>query len=449
MTKAVDRDSVSLLDLSALLSTWHCIDKRNRQLGWMRYDPADLDDSPFLDALRFPPVRRIARNAVRAADLVAPFPVHSLFQVQPTVVPTAFYHVGMAYLMREGISVPDYAWDGEAADAVCNEALGRRIAAEHNCWAHPYRHHAKNWRRETLCSAPASCAHHTARLGILLLEVGRAHDSSDLISAGVSAARALIEYHQWHEYDDGTATVSYYPNTDDETINTCAEIAALLSLVPAEHELPNRQDRLVGIVRMMLKEQRADGSWTYYTARHYQRHGNAPWVDNHHSAQVLQALARVYASGLLPDSIKRQVVTAVRRGIEYYCDAFIKPDGSATYFPYGKAQGGTVRIGKRPTEITGYTEGLAAIAWSLRSGAVHRDELLGARLLRDARRLLLSSFRFVNNRTYDVASSERFGMFYNIKSLRWGSGPLMEGIQYALRISHCLNPALEVPSMET
>jgi len=422
MSQRADRERQIALETSSLLSTWHRVDSRNRQLGWMRYDPGDIDDHRWLGALPAPYVRRLARNAMRAADLIAPISMHSLLRVQRTVVPTAFYHVGMAYLMRERISCPDTHWSKGEVEAVCSEAIARRLDAEHMCWAHPYRHHAKGWREGNLSFAPPSCAHHTARLGLLLLEVGRAHSIPGLISAGVSAARALNEYHRWREYPDGTATVSYYPNTDDETINTCADVAALLSLVPLDHEFSKRQERLFGLVKMVLNEQQANGSWTYCTNRHYQEHSDKPYVDNHHSAEVLQALARVYASGLLTGPIESQICTSIRRGIEYYCDAFIRQDGSSSYFPHGR----------RDTEIVGYTEGLAAIAWCFRSEAVSPEESLGRRLLREAGCLLISSLQFLDTRTYDVASDKRFQMFYKIKSLRWGSGPLLEGIQYVL-----------------
>jgi hypothetical protein len=422
MSQWADRNPQKGLNTSSLLSTWHRVDARNRQLGWMRYDPGDVDDHPWLSAVPTPYVRRFARNAMRVADLIAPISMHSLLRVQRTVVPTAFYHVGMAYLMREQISSPDFHWSKGEVEAVCSEALARRLNAEHMCWSHPYRHHAKGWREGNPSSAPPSCAHHTARLGLLLLEVGLAHNNPELISAGVSAARALNEYHRWREYPDGTTTVSYYPNTDDETINTCADVAALLSLVPLDRDFPKRQERLFGLVQMILNEQQADGSWTYCTARHYQEHSDKPYVDNHHSAQVLQALARIYATRSLTGTIESEICTSIRRGIGYYCNAFIRADGSSSYFPKGK----------RDTEIVGYTEGLAAIAWSFRSAAVSPDESLGRRLLHEAECLLKSSLRFLDSQTHDVASAQRFHMLYKIKSLRWGSGPLLEGIQYVL-----------------
>ena len=296
-----------MADLSALLSTWHRIDARNRQLGWMRYDPGDVDSHPWLDAFHTTSVRRFARNAIRVADLFAPLAVHSLLKVHQTIVPTAYYHVGMAYLMREQISVPTQGWQKEEAEEVCAQALALRLDAEYACWAHPYRHHAMTWREGKRSSAPPSCAHHTARLGVLLLQVGNAHHVPELISAGVSAARALNEYHNWRQYPDGTATVSYYPNTNDETINTCADVAALLALVPPDKEFPKRLDRLFGLVRMILNEQKADGSWTYCTARHYRDHTDKLYIDNHHSAQVIQALARVRSAGLLTKTIDSEI----------------------------------------------------------------------------------------------------------------------------------------------
>jgi hypothetical protein len=344
----------------------------------------------------------------------------------------------MAYLMREQISVSTQRWRKAEAEEVCAQALALRLDAEHACWAHPYRHHAMAWRDGKRSSAPPSCAHHTARLGILLLQVGSAHHVPELISAGVSAARALNEYHNWQQYPDGTATVSYYPNTSDETINTCADVAALLALVPPDQDFPKRRDRLFGLIRMILNEQHADGSWSYCTARHYREHTDKLYIDNHHSAQVIQALARVRSSGLLSKTIASEIDTSIRLGIEYYCKAFMTPEGHSRYFPYQN----------RPAEIVGYSEGLAAIAWSLWCEAVDPDEPLGRRLQHDAARLLTSSLRFLDTQAYDVASAERFHMFYRIKSLRWGSGPLLEGIQYGLQLMDCRSLSSEVLETE-
>ena len=45
MDKDVDSEARIDLSSSSLISTWHSVDARNRQVGWMRFDPWDIDEA--------------------------------------------------------------------------------------------------------------------------------------------------------------------------------------------------------------------------------------------------------------------------------------------------------------------------------------------------------------------------------------------------------------------
>jgi hypothetical protein len=423
MTTVEAHGALALSVNERLFGLWDLIDRRNRQLGWRRFDWSDLESLPWLLSAGSGPKGRVLRVGVRGLDMVAPVQFHRLLRMKPQVIPTAFYHVGTAYLVRnrtaDGGAIP-------AADiaAICRTALSHRLDAPFVCWSHPYAHHAGTWKREASDDRPPSCAHHTARVGELLVRAGLDLGIDELVLAGVSAANALMTYHNWSYTGESGCTVSYYPFTDDETINTAADVAVLFGVAPPEHRSDLMQARLEGIVRMALSEQLPDGSWRYCTRRHYARTGDTPFIDNHHSAQVVQALSKLCIEGGLPAGLRRDALAGIRSGITYYLEKFYDSEGRGSYFPDSPA---------RETPIVGYSEGIAAIYWALRCGAITTaEERLRTRDM--ASKMLDRALELINPKTGDVACTRIYGRKYHLRSLRWGSGPLLEAISYALHL---------------
>lgn len=75
-------------------------------------------------------------------------------------------------------------------------------------------------------------------------------------------------------------------------------------------------------VRFVLNGQRADGSWLYGPG---EIHG---WVDNFHTAFILDSLRRISNAGV----DKPGVASALKRGFEYWIDNFFLGDGTPKYF---------------------------------------------------------------------------------------------------------------------
>lgn len=412
-----------------LLQLWENIDARNRRLGWARYDYADLRIHPWLLSIRPPRLRYLAERILRSLDIIAPLYFHNLIKQCKTVVPTAFYHVGIAYLLREQFAEKGKEWPRELSESICREAAMIRLPAEHFCWTHPYALIPKQWIVHPADLVPPSCAHHTARLGALLLETGSRHQNPELIAQGISAATAMITYHNWNEYPDGACTVSYYPATGDETINIGADTAVLLASIPDTMRSPLCQKRFDGLLRMILNEQQKDGSWFYCTERHYNQFNAAKIIDNHHSAQVIQALAKILCKTKLPDSLGKEVRSALTRGLAYYIHNFYQADGKGAYFPDSV----------KSCPVTGYSEGLSAIYWADQCGILNQDTFKS--LKTDfVPRMLTHCLSFIDLKTWDVACTKFFGGNYHIQSLRWGSGPMLEAIMVAL----LLNPVTQL-----
>lgn len=424
MTSLTDRRAPVFPSEERLLNIWRRIDQRNKQLGWSRYDWSDLESHPWLLNGGAGLGGRALRYGVRGLDMLAPLLVHRLLRMTPRIIPTAFYHTGMAYLVRNRLADREPISRSEI-EAVCRAALEQRLDAPSVCWAHPYPHHAASWKVSKDDVRPASCAHHTARVGELLLRAGLELNENEFVQAGISAANALMTYHNWSQSGESGWTVSYYPFTEDETINTATDVAALFGLVPRRERTDLMQARLEGIVRMALAEQQADGSWYYCTRRHYSRLGGKPFIDNHHSAQVVQALAKLCVEGGLPADLRSETLAAVRSGLRFYITSFFDAAGRGFYFA-GEAS--------RETPVVGYSEGIAALYWALKSGAI-TDAAETDRIRMLSERMLERALKLMHPGTGDVACTRVLGRYYHLQSLRWGSGPLMEAISYALLLS--------------
>ncbi len=405
-----------------LLTLWNLLDERNRCLGYARYDFGDVKSHSLLLWLARGRGKRIVLKALQGIELAAPMTWRRILGIRKQVVPSLFYHLGMTYMVRA--LLPDPPPCKALLEHVCRSALDLRLDGEHVCWEHPYSHHAASWRDEPRIDVPLSCAHHTGRVGLMLLKAGQYLDRPDLREAGTSAAKALMTYHNWQVYPDKTCTVSYYPHTRDEVINTGADAAVLLAAVPSEQRTSKMQESLEGLVRMVVSEQQTDGSWHYCTRRHYERFGGARVIDNHHTAMNLCALAVIGRLDVLPRNLAEDARDALERGTRFYLNELFLPDGRGLHL-----------IGSRQsTGIVGYSEGVSALSAYLGGSVVSSSVATQVREM-IPKMIAIAVDQFVNLRTGDVACYRFFGRPFHIQSSRWGSAPLMQAITDYLRLS--------------
>jgi len=76
-------------------------------------------------------------------------------------------------------------------------------------------------------------------------------------------------------------------------------------------------------VRFAIRRQRTDGSWMYGSD------AKQAWVDNFHTAYILQSLFRI--SGLIPD-LRSETHDAISRGVRFWLDNFFLDDGTPKYY---------------------------------------------------------------------------------------------------------------------
>jgi hypothetical protein len=120
--------------------------------------------------------------------------------------------------------------------------------------------------------------------------------------------------------------------------------------------------------------------------------------------------------------MRPRLLNAIERGASFYLTRFFAANGSGSYFP---------KPSRRSAQIVDYSEGLAAIHWMLTNHLVKSQRTVDTALSL-VPGMIAHALRFLDETTNDVASDQFFGRNYHIQSLRWGSGPLMEALMYAI-----------------
>jgi len=404
--------------ISEWISIAEKMDHRNRKIGLNRFDHGDVLNHPFFAKFYHRLPNSIAK-LLRIPEVISPIWWRKLLGIRKKLIPTSLCHLGIFYLIMAS-STEKYTTD--RSEWCCLKAIDISLDNSHICWEHPYDHHGGMWKDDRQLSVPASCAHHTARLGSLLMHVGKEVENERFKKAGIDAANALLTYHNWHEYSDGRWTVSYYPNTEDEVINTAAEVASLFGAIPPEYRGSDMQTRMEGIVRMIIHEQREDGSWLYCTREHYRTMEGNRVIDNHHTAMVLHALAKLVRPAEQFE-MQSKAINTLKLGTRYYLDNFVSENGRASFYPSSA----------RHSAIEGYCEGVIMLSVLLeRSDAIDIESELKQEMERTMCKMLDTAIdTFYNESTGDVASFTVFGMPIHIQSIRMGSGLLMEAIARA------------------
>ncbi len=392
--------------------------------GLKRFDPSDFLAHPSMMRMQTLNVSgRPLWNLARLAEYFFPFAFRKQLGIKKQIAPTTYWHLGRSYLsMLQYTTASSFDLENRLRD-ICDLALkfaDRRVGVS---WGHPYEYHGSQWK--TLASSgsvPLSCAHNTARLGLLLWEAGKLLGVKDYICAAVGAAQALIELHNWKWSSDRTVgALSYYPNSEDEVINTGAEASQLLMAVYSETGEEKYKRYAQALVKMVVSEQSHDGGWRYATRSHEVRLGASLGPDNHHHAMVVRALAfhlLNFSSHLNHlDSLQR----TLKGGVEYYMENLSSPNGRC-YF-WGNDQGW-----RRDANVAGYCEGILALNAAARFFADKDDSFTGKIKTRSRVIMQRTLNAFGPNSRGLVASDRRFILPYNIASIRWGSGLVLEAL---------------------
>lgn len=137
-------------------------------------------------------------------------------------------------------------------------------------------------------------------------------------------ANFVLETLNLHESEQGIC-FSYSPSDDTRVYNAslfAAKILARASLNSGNGERSSKLRTLaLRACEFVKNRQKADGSWVYGEASHWQ------WIDNLHTGFVLETLCEI-ASILQVDDYR----DAMERGSEFYWNRLFEEDGTAKYY---------------------------------------------------------------------------------------------------------------------
>lgn len=140
------------------------------------------------------------------------------------------------------------------------------------------------------------------------------------LEAAAGACAFILRDLEWRDEGAG-ACVSYVPHTYAPIHNANMLAAGLLARVWRHTDDAELRRRAVLAAAYTAGCQRADGSWWYGEA------GNLHWIDNWHTAYVLDALWRC-----IEDAGAEQFLPAFRRGVAFWARSFFRANGRPLFY---------------------------------------------------------------------------------------------------------------------
>lgn len=382
--------------------------------GLYRYDPVDFRSMEFISRQGF--ANSLLRKGVLALELFAPQVIRKIFEIEKSLHSTTYYHLGMACLESEktGININL----SRTSSQICNDFISEYVLkeGENVYWQYPYSNdfYYSPENEPTIFTMPM---HGLARLNTLLLLTGIHNNNQAFIEIAVNSIETTLKQHTLTEYMDGAMSISYYCNSDDVTLNVCSEFACWLSLVPKNMQTQQMVDIINGIVKLMINEQQDDGSWLYFGSMHHEKWGGKRTVDCHHTATNLTTLLTILEnSDVLNPEVKDKLIAACDLGINFFINNFFDQNGR-----------GIVVIGmKRPACSVQYSEAVFSFCKYMQSTHCKNIEL--KRQVSDLLPKIIQRLCDLVNKDGTVPSGIYFGKYYNLQSIRWGSGPVLQAI---------------------
>jgi hypothetical protein len=268
---------------------------------WLGYDPYDGLNSPLARVLRGRAAKRVLTQAVK----LSPVNLRPPLGIKPAWNQKAI-----------GLVASAYARLGRAAEAVrwlewlARNHLGGEDGA---AWGYhfPVQTRVFSYPRDCPNTIATSFVAQAFLDGCELVDGGRAERF-----AGIARASATYLVTRMLAERGNTAYFRYLPGREETIHNAnmlaCAVLARTAQVLTEDHWLEPARRAL----KTTLNAQRDDGSWPYAEGPH-------GWVDNFHTAYVLESLARFPEAG-----------EELERGLRYWERELFLEDGTPKYFPH-------------------------------------------------------------------------------------------------------------------
>lgn len=272
---------------------------------WRGYDPYDALNSPFAGTLTLGTVlgRRLLTQAVK----LSPVNPRPLLRIHPEWNAKALALVASAYARLAA---------ADDADALARREALRwldRVAAcqVNGAWGYhfPVQTRIFRYARGTPNAIATSFAAHALLEGASLLGEER----------HVLGARkaALFACRQLYAVGPHGPFFRYLPGEEELVHNANVLVASFVRRAAVHEGDDGLAERAAAAVATTVAAQRRDGSWPYA------EQAGHDWVDNFHTAYVLEALASFTDDGA--------VASALERGLDFWQRELFLPDGTPRY----------------------------------------------------------------------------------------------------------------------
>ncbi len=282
------------------------------QRGWRGSDPYE-----GLNATRLAgPLRRsvLGRRLLTQAVKRSPVDLRPLLGIRPQPSAAAAALVLSAYAVQRVLPEEETA---EKLDALVEALVGERLEGHAGaCWGYPFDVQTRVFFYPR--GDPNTIA--TAFAGLALLDAHARTGRADLLELAQETARFFVDGVPQTETEHGSY-FGYLAGDRTPIHNANMLVAALLARVAAATGSAELRERAQAAVDYTVSHQRPDGSWPYGELPHL------GWVDNFHTAYVLECLDACRRTGL------ERCGAALASGLTYYATALFLPDGTPKYTP--------------------------------------------------------------------------------------------------------------------
>jgi hypothetical protein len=298
--------SASAADAFVRLERW------GWQRGWRGSDPYEA-----LNATRLAgPLQRSAlgRRLLTQAVKRSPLDLRPVLGVGPKRSAAAIALAVSAYAIQRILPEEETT---EKLDAMVKALRAERLEGHAGaCWGYPFDVQTRVFFYPR--GAPNTIA--TAFAGFALLDAHARTGRAELLELAEEAARFFVESVPQTETEHG-AYFGYLVGDRTPIHNASMLVAALLAHVAAATGSEDLRGRAQAALDYTVGHQRPDGSWPYGELHHL------GWVDNFHTAYVLESLDACRSAGLAGCD------DALASGLDYYAKVLFLPDGTPKYKP--------------------------------------------------------------------------------------------------------------------
>lgn len=393
--------------------------------GLYRYDRADVKWLPTVNKKGY--FYRILRIFILVLDSFFPITLRKVLHIKKTIPPTTYTYLGNAYLFAEEF---EYRLiKKQSACGIVELCLNHYFVYENgNAWWNPSLPKPllpildkQNDKRPTMNM------HSMARCNILLLNLYAKYRNEKYLNIAYDSLVTTLCNHVITFFEAGCVSVNYYYNTDDCTINVNSEFAQWISMLPLEKKTEKLSNILNGILKLILKEQLPDGSWTYYSLDYHKRYNLPLSIDCHHTGTILNNMLQVIKSEWISGPLREELIEAIDRGMRFYINNFFDVD---------TGKGKTYIGSSRPAGPVQYSEAICAFCEYLDTKFPINNQLK-IDICKILPKVVNCIISFVNLKD-GSSPSEKVIKWVYLDSIRWGNGPILEALLRYLSIQNKL-----------